>query len=222
VTLHGTDKRPGADREALEVRLSGFGRNVRAVVERVTHTDKITCVVDVHSPVLSGFVPSLVGSVGTEHQQETQATTRQREGGRGKGKPRDVVAVDDGAVVDLVEIVVSDGKHVPQKDNGRDGRRGGDFTSDVLDDDFVSRKRITKGVSERGRRQTSGFDKRTNTKQESFHQSRPGVSTASSTTQLYPTLLLWHRVLVVVAAATVTPLHRHRCTRSLLVRLPTL
>jgi len=38
-------------------------------------------------------------------------------------------------VVDLVEIVVSHRQHVPQKDNGGNRCGGGDFSTDVLENE---------------------------------------------------------------------------------------
>ena len=86
----------------------------------------------VHSPVLSCLVPSLVGRVGAKDQQETQRTGGQGKGRQGQRQSRNVVAVDEGGVVDLVEIVVPDRQHVPQKDQGGNGGGGGNLAADVL------------------------------------------------------------------------------------------
>lgn len=132
MALHGTNKGPCADREALEVRLAFLRRDLRAVIKGVTHSDEITGVIDIHSPVLSGLVPSLVGSVCTEDQQETKRSAGKSKGVHGKSEARDVVRVDDGGVVDLVEVVISNSSHVPEKDDGGDGRGGSNLTADVL------------------------------------------------------------------------------------------
>mmetsp|Transcript_16597 Transcript_16597/g.34180 ORF Transcript_16597/g.34180 Transcript_16597/m.34180 type:complete len:271 (-) Transcript_16597:837-1649(-) len=72
VTLHGSDKGPGALGEPVEVSLALLGGGLGIVVEGGSHAHKVAGVVDVHSPVLSGLVPSLIGLVGAEDQQQTQ------------------------------------------------------------------------------------------------------------------------------------------------------
>ena len=86
----------------------------------------------VHSPVLSGFIPSLVGSIGTENEKKTKRSTGERKGVHGKGKSRYVVRVDQRSVVDLVEVIVSNCQHVPKKDNSGDRRGSRNLSGDIL------------------------------------------------------------------------------------------
>ena len=67
VTLHGSDKCPSGQAKCFEIFLTLLLRNGRAVVERVSHANKVTCVINIHSPILSGFVPSLVGRICAKH-----------------------------------------------------------------------------------------------------------------------------------------------------------
>lgn len=60
MSLHRSDKRPSAEADSLEVCLSLLVRDARAVVVGVRHSVQVAGVVDVLSPVLSGFVPTLV------------------------------------------------------------------------------------------------------------------------------------------------------------------
>mmetsp|Transcript_20804 Transcript_20804/g.49207 ORF Transcript_20804/g.49207 Transcript_20804/m.49207 type:complete len:512 (+) Transcript_20804:236-1771(+) len=134
VALHGPNEGPGADRQPLEVGLALLRGDVRGVVEGVAHADQVARVVDVHPPVLSRLVPSLVGRVGAEDQQETEGSAGESERVHGKGHTRNVVAVDEGGVVDLVQVVVSDREHVPEEDDRGDRGGGGDLSSYVLVD----------------------------------------------------------------------------------------
>ena len=72
VAFHATDKGPGAQGHVVQILLALFRRHSGTVVVRVGHADEIAGAVDVQSPVLSGFVPTLVGCVGTEHCVQKQ------------------------------------------------------------------------------------------------------------------------------------------------------
>ena len=66
VTLHGANKGPSAKSNMIQISLALLRRNSSVVIVSVRHTDEIASVVNVHSPVLSSFVPTLVGCVGSE------------------------------------------------------------------------------------------------------------------------------------------------------------
>mmetsp|Transcript_22030 Transcript_22030/g.47897 ORF Transcript_22030/g.47897 Transcript_22030/m.47897 type:complete len:299 (+) Transcript_22030:400-1296(+) len=76
VAFHGSDKGPGAQTEAFQVGLPLRIGYSGLVVVGLAQSDQIAGVVDVFSPVLSGFVPSLVGSIGSENEQQSQRRTR--------------------------------------------------------------------------------------------------------------------------------------------------
>ena len=67
VTLHGPDKTPCAMSNMIQVSLTLCRRNSSTVIVRVGHADKVPSMVDIHSPILSGFVPALVRRAGTKN-----------------------------------------------------------------------------------------------------------------------------------------------------------
>jgi hypothetical protein len=72
VTLHGPDKGPSAQCYMLEIICTLFGTNASIVVEGIGHTNKITGMIYVHTPVLTGLVPALIGGIGTEDFPEVR------------------------------------------------------------------------------------------------------------------------------------------------------
>mmetsp|Transcript_35301 Transcript_35301/g.101713 ORF Transcript_35301/g.101713 Transcript_35301/m.101713 type:complete len:128 (-) Transcript_35301:635-1018(-) len=68
MAFHGSDKGPSTQGNVIQILLTSFWIDITIIIA-VGHADQITRVVNVHSPVLSGFVPTLVRRIGTESQQ---------------------------------------------------------------------------------------------------------------------------------------------------------
>eukprot|EP00977_Amphora_coffeiformis_P012878 scaffold3271_cov181-Amphora_coffeaeformis.AAC.5 len=66
MTLHGTDKGPGAKSKVLQVFLMRFGTQTFQIVKSSPHANQVACAVNVGSPVLSSFIPPLVRTVGSK------------------------------------------------------------------------------------------------------------------------------------------------------------
>mmetsp|Transcript_1493 Transcript_1493/g.3119 ORF Transcript_1493/g.3119 Transcript_1493/m.3119 type:complete len:285 (+) Transcript_1493:801-1655(+) len=132
MTLHGANKGPGADRKSLQISFAFIGRNQGAVVEGISHSHKITGVIDIHTPVLSGFVPSLVGLVSSENEEQTQETRRESERVHRKGQNRSVLSTKHSGVNFTHKIRVLASKHVPEHGEGSNQRDNQNLTTDVL------------------------------------------------------------------------------------------
>mmetsp|Transcript_1962 Transcript_1962/g.3964 ORF Transcript_1962/g.3964 Transcript_1962/m.3964 type:complete len:295 (+) Transcript_1962:817-1701(+) len=134
VPLHGSNERPGALGETVEVRLALFGAGLGVVVKGGSHSHQVTGVVDVHSPVLSCLVPSLVGLVGSKDQQQAQKAAGERKGVHGQAQDGRVLSAEDSGVDGTGQVRVFPRQHVPEHDQGGDHRHGEDLASDVLVD----------------------------------------------------------------------------------------
>ena len=66
VSFHASDKGPGTFGHMGQIGLTLFRTHTRTVVIGIGHAIQVTGVINVHSPILAGFVPSLIGRVGTK------------------------------------------------------------------------------------------------------------------------------------------------------------
>jgi hypothetical protein len=67
VALHGSDECPGAQSETIEIIIDLFGCTSSTIIVGISKSDKVTSVVNVHTPVLTSFIPTLVRSIGAEN-----------------------------------------------------------------------------------------------------------------------------------------------------------
>mmetsp|Transcript_46300 Transcript_46300/g.122218 ORF Transcript_46300/g.122218 Transcript_46300/m.122218 type:complete len:200 (-) Transcript_46300:246-845(-) len=130
--LHGADKAPGRETQRLQILGALFGRNGGIVIKAGSHADQIAGVVNVHSPVLSRFVPTLVGRVGTEDEQQTERGTGERKGRQRQGHQGSPYAFNKRRVLDTFQVCVSSHQAVIQDDEGRNSRRCQDFLGERL------------------------------------------------------------------------------------------
>ena len=86
----------------------------------------------IHTPVLSGFVPSLVGLVSSENEEQTQETRRESERVHRKGQNRSVLSTKHSGVNFTHKIRVLASKHVPEHGEGSNQRDNQNLTTDVL------------------------------------------------------------------------------------------
>mmetsp|Transcript_111361 Transcript_111361/g.319957 ORF Transcript_111361/g.319957 Transcript_111361/m.319957 type:complete len:101 (-) Transcript_111361:545-847(-) len=68
MTFHSTNKGPGTQGDVIEIFLSHFWVDIPVVIT-IGHANQIASMVNIHSPILSGFVPTFVRGIGTKGQQ---------------------------------------------------------------------------------------------------------------------------------------------------------
>lgn len=86
----------------------------------------------VHSPILSGLVPSLVGLVGSENKEQSKETRGEGEGVHGKSQNRSILSTEHSGVDSTNEIGVFSRKHVPEHDKGSNQSDNQNLTTDIL------------------------------------------------------------------------------------------
>ena len=130
VTLHGPNKGPRAEGDVVEVVGALFGADTAGVIKSVGHTDKVTGVIDVHTPVLPGLVPTLVRRVGSEDEEKSEGGTGHGEDIEGKGKLGE--ELNETRVLDTVEVGVTVSDAIVYDDEGGDRRDETDLAEKVL------------------------------------------------------------------------------------------
>mmetsp|Transcript_6937 Transcript_6937/g.10160 ORF Transcript_6937/g.10160 Transcript_6937/m.10160 type:complete len:202 (+) Transcript_6937:788-1393(+) len=141
VTLHGSYKGPGAECYVVQVFCTLLGRNACAIVKDVGHTDEITGVVDVHTPVLTSFVPTLVGTVGTEDKKKTKRRTGKRKSRKRHRKHREIRSKS--SLLNALQIRISSSNTVPNHHKSCHKRHGPNFIVQILvDTGFEDRSHV--------------------------------------------------------------------------------
>jgi len=87
-------------------------------------------VVDVHTPVLSGLVPTLVGGVGAEDEEKSEGGTGHGEDVQGQGKLRE--ELDKSRVLDTVKVGVTMSDGVVKDDEACDDSNNTNLAEEVL------------------------------------------------------------------------------------------
>mmetsp|Transcript_19743 Transcript_19743/g.37428 ORF Transcript_19743/g.37428 Transcript_19743/m.37428 type:complete len:286 (-) Transcript_19743:136-993(-) len=132
MTLHGTDKGPSTQGNVIQIILPFFFRRSRLVVVGIGHAYQITRVVNVHTPILSCFVPALVGRIGAEDQQKTQGRARQGERRHGECQDGQVLTGNQGRMLGSFEVLITTHNGVVCHDERRNQGCRSDFTRQVL------------------------------------------------------------------------------------------
>ena len=130
MALHGTDEGPGAQSDVVEIIGTLFGGGAVGVIKCVGHTNKIAGVVDVHTPVLTGLVPTLVRRVGAEDEKKAERGAGHGEDIEGKGKLGE--ELDKSRMLDAIEVGVSMGNAVIHDNHCRNQSNETDLTEEVL------------------------------------------------------------------------------------------
>jgi len=130
VALHGPYEGPRAQGDVVEVVGALLGADTVGVVEGVGHPDKVAGVVDVHAPVLSGLVPTLIRGVGSEDEEKSEGGAGHGEDIEGKGKLGE--ELNDPRVLDAVEVGVTVSDAVVHDHHGGDESDEADLTEEVL------------------------------------------------------------------------------------------
>mmetsp|Transcript_19678 Transcript_19678/g.56598 ORF Transcript_19678/g.56598 Transcript_19678/m.56598 type:complete len:253 (+) Transcript_19678:590-1348(+) len=129
MALHRSDEGPSAEGNVVEIIGALLRGDTAVIIVCVGHSGKITSVVDVHTPVLSCLVPTLITGVGSKDKKKTKRGTGNGEGRQGEGELGQIGK--DGGALAAEEVGESPDAPVVEHQPGGNGRDGQDLAGQV-------------------------------------------------------------------------------------------